>query len=238
MPKVNIKKVSKDMLDRRSTFDYRKQCARQLVSTGDLKVLDYFYKVLKNTSEDPHFRAYCCTVLDPDNIKNQDLLFGLFVNKHEHEEVRIHSIKQLVKGKKPDTHRKTSQLLRENLLNKGEDPHVRFWAAWGLGELKAMDAIQPLLDILYDKTNDLQVRRSCATALTNIDRSPATQQIVLGILSDYSENPWARRNSVRILKRLGNKSTIPALKRVLDGETSDKLKGMLRSLIEELQERD
>ncbi|MFW9990762.1 MAG: HEAT repeat domain-containing protein [Candidatus Odinarchaeota archaeon] len=238
MSKVNIKKVSKDMLDKRSTLDYRKQCARQLVSTGDLKVLDHFYQILKNTGDDPHFRAYCITILDPDNVTNQGLLFGLFVNRNEHEEVRIACVKQLVKGKIPDTTRKTIQLLIDNLKSYDDDPHVRFWSAWGLGELKSLDAIQPLLDILYDKTNDLQVRRSSVTALSNIDKSPATQQIVIGILADYNENPWARRNSIRILKRLGNRNTIPYLMKILEGESSDRMKDMLRSLIDELQTRD
>jgi len=236
--KVNIKKVGKDLLDKRSTIDYRKQCARQLVSTGDLSVLEYFFKVLKNTADDPHFRAYVISFLDPDNIKNQSLIFALLINKHEHEEVRIASVKQLVKGKDADTIRKSTQLFIENLNNYEGDPHVRYWTAWGLGQYKAMSAIQPILDVLYDKTNDLQVRRSCATALTNIDRSPATQQIVIDIIADYSENPWARRNSVRIVKRLGNKNTIPILMKILENETSDRMKELLRSTIEELQERD
>jgi len=75
-------------MDRRSTFEFRKQCVRQLVSTGDLKVLEYLFKIITNMSEDPDIRAYCITMLDPDNGKNQDLLFGLFINKNEHETVR------------------------------------------------------------------------------------------------------------------------------------------------------
>jgi len=37
---------------------------------------------------------------------------------------------------------------------------------------------------------------------------------------------------------LGNKNTIPILMKILENETSDRMKELLRSTIEELQERD
>jgi len=128
-------------------------------------------------------------------------------------------------------------LLIDRLADKTDDPNVLFWVAWGLGEIKSPDGIQPLLDVLYDKTQDLQVRRSSVTALANIDRSESTQKIVLALLVDYNENPWARRNSVRILRRIADRNTIPVLMKVLEGEESDRMKEMLRSLIEELQNK-
>ena len=151
--------------------------------------------------------------------------------------MRNECIKKLIKGKAEDTLRKTRQLLIDRLGDKTDDPNVLFWVAWGLGELKSPDGIQPLLEVLYDKTQDLQVRRSSVTALANIDSSERTQKIVLSILVDYNENPWARRNSVRILRRVADRSTIPILMKVLEGEESDRMKEMLRSLIEEIQNK-
>lgn len=93
------------------------------------------------------------------------------------------------------------------------DPEMRRQAAWGLAELDASEAVEPLAGVLADD-QDPEVRRTALHALGELDPDAALPAITSRFRSETE--PETRREMLWVMAESGEASMLPAVQSALD----------------------
>jgi len=113
--------------------------------------------------------------------------------------------------------------------------HIRSGAIQALGIIRDERAVEPLINALRTKTENLVIREEAVFALGQIGTPEAFEQ-VLNALSD--EHYGVREAAVITLGRMKDKRALPALEEAYKRESEDFIKKRILKAIEEIREAD
>ncbi len=110
-----------------------------------------------------------------------------------------------------------------------KDETTRAEAAVALGDLRVMDAVDPLIAALNDKS--IPVRGAAADALGKIGSEKALNPLV-ALLQD--KQPEVRALAARALGVLGDSEALPALRKLAAHETDPKVRRVIAAAVKQL----
>lgn len=110
------------------------------------------------------------------------------------------------------------ELMIQIMNDENEDPLIRGEAAWTLGEVGAVEAINPLVAILRDKNEESRIRKLSATSLGLINEAQ-TQDVLLEIALDTNDNAKVRSAAIEALGINNNYNKEEILINLLEDES-------------------
>lgn len=110
-----------------------------------------------------------------------------------------------------------ANLLIKIMNDQDDDPLIRGEAAWTLGKVKSLEAVEPLIEILKNKKEEERVRKLSAVSLGLI-AEPKAEGVLTQILHDQNDNDKVRAGAAEALGCLGSSSVLDTLIYSLDDE--------------------